>query len=424
MRILVLNTGSSSVKFAVVNADERSGNTQQSRLVTGSLQGIGGQASLAFIVDGHRQSVAEAVTNHREALDRILKHLATLPAQHGVTAGVKEKARSSLLSSVEAVGHRIVHGGDRFQTAVRIDDTVLAEIEQLTELAPLHNPAGVAGIRAAQAALGSSLPHVAVFDTAFHHAMPAQASTYAIGQDLAVRHKIRRYGFHGIAHASLVAGYAAHVGARPEDLRLVVFHLGSGCSAAAVRGGRSIDTSMGFTPLEGLVMSTRSGDLDPAIVAYLVRREGMAAEEVERWLNERSGLLGMSARSKDINDLLSAAEQEGDKRSALAIDVFCYRARKYLGAYLAALGGADAVVFGGGIGEHVPAVRAWICAGMEWCGLTIEKDRNAQAVGISAGTAACISPDSAALPAFVVPADEESWIARETVACLSETTRR
>jgi acetate kinase len=411
MNVLVLNTGSSSVKFAVLSV--RAGSLRDSpstMLARGSVKGLGGLATLDLTIASGRQVPLEcSIADHREAIEWIFEQLQSFRAESG---------GPPLIRAVEAVGHRIVHGGDRFQEAVRIDDAVLEEIHALSALAPMHNPAGLAGVQAARAALGPDIPNIAVFDTAFHHAMPARAATYAIPFDLAARHRIRRYGFHGIAHASLIAGYAAATGKAVADLSLIILHLGSGCSAAAVRAGRSIDTSMGFTPLEGLVMGTRSGDLDPAVVSYLVRQEGVEAQQVEQWLNERSGLLGISGRSRDISDLLAAAEQEDDSRATLAIDVFCYRARKYLGAYLAALGGADAVIFGGGIGEHVPAVRARICENMAWCGLSIDKERNAKVVGLSAGAAARISPDDARLPAYVVPADEESWIARETADCL------
>jgi acetate kinase len=405
MRVLVLNAGSSSVKFAVVSMDGHSSRN----LVKGVVKGIGNRGALSFVVDREEKCLEQHVADHDSAIRWIFEQLRIATE----AAASRAPNMPSILATIQAVGHRVVHGGDRFRTAVMIDDAILAEIDRLAELAPLHNPIGMAGIRASRAILGVKVPQVAVFDTAFHSDMPLQASTYAIPQDLAVRHHIRRYGFHGMAHASLIAAYAAYRGVRPVDLRLVLLHLGSGCSAAAIRAGRSLDTSMGFTPLEGLVMSTRSGDLDPAIVAYLTRQEGADVNEVERWLNERSGLLGLSGHSKDMSDLLAAAEQ-GNRQAALAIDVFCYRARKYLGAYLAALGGADAVIFGGGIGEHVPTIRARICEGMEWCGLTVDKERNRRAVSAPAGIA-CISPDNATLPAFVVPVDEETWIARETM---------
>ncbi|HEX2501430.1 MAG TPA: acetate/propionate family kinase, partial [Methylomirabilota bacterium] len=310
----------------------------------------------------------EPVPDHEAAVRRVLGWLA---------AGGASEHRGAL--RVDAVGHRVVHGGARFTEAILIDADVLEAIEALEALAPLHNAPSLAGIRAARAALGSDVPMVAVFDTAFHAAMPEHAYRYAIPHELAVKHGIRRYGFHGLAYRSVLARYAELAGTPLEGTTLVALHLGNGCSAAAIKEGRSIDTSMGLTPLEGLVMETRSGDVDPALIGYLARVEGVPAPEVERWLNERAGLLGLSGQSRDMRDLL--AHEQGDPRARLAVDVFCHRARKYLGAYLAFLGGADAVVFSGGIGEHAPEVRTRICAGMEWCGLVLDAERNAAAVG-------------------------------------------
>jgi acetate kinase len=262
------------------------------------------------------------------------------------------------------------------------------------------------------------MPMVAVFDTAFHQTMPEVAKRYALPVELAARHRIRRYGFHGIAHASLAAGYAEAAGRPLEQTRVITLQLGNGCSVTAVAGGRSVETSMGFTPLEGLVMGTRSGDVDASIVSYLSEREKVGADEIERWLNERSGLLGVSGRSNDMRELLRAAGQEKDGRAEFAIELFCYRVRKYIGAYLAVLGGAGAVVFGGGIGENAPEIRARICRTMDWCGLRVDQARNRAAVGLAAGQAARISEDGAGLEAYVVAADEETWIARETARCV------
>jgi acetate kinase len=256
-----------------------------------------------------------------------------------------------------------------------------------------------------------------VFDTAFHAEMPEHAYRYAIPHELAVKHGIRRYGFHGLAYRSVLARYAELVGTPIDRATLVALHLGNGCSAAAIKGGRSVDTSMGLTPLEGLVMGTRSGDVDPALVGHLARTEQVPVEQVERWLNERAGLLGLSGRSQDMRDLL--AREREDPRARLAVDVFCYRARKYLGAYLAVLGGADAVVFSGGIGEHAPEVRARICAGMDWIGLALDPARNAAARDGEGR----LSPDGARLPVFVIPADEERVIAQDTMDWLTRTGR-
>jgi acetate kinase len=268
-------------------------------------------------------------------------------------------------------------------------------------------------MQGARAALGPGVLMVAVFDSAFHRTLPPRAYTYALPHELAERHRVRRYGFHGLAHRSMSERYAAVAGVPLAQTRLITVQLGNGCSAAAVAGGQSVDTSMGFTPLEGLVMGTRAGDIDPSVVTYLARKENTTAEEVESWLNRRSGLLGVSGASRDMRELLER-EGQGDARCALAVELFCYRVRKYVGAYLAVLGGADAVLFGGGIGEHAAAVRARICAGLEWCGLTLDPGRNAATVGAEGR----ISADAARLHAYVLPVNEEAVIVRDTLACL------
>jgi acetate kinase len=326
------------------------------------------------------------------------------------------------VKGIEAVGHRVVHGGDRFMESTLITDEVEAGIDALSDLAPLHNPACLAGIRGAKSVMGPRVPMVAVFDTAFHRTMPEVARRYAIPADLADRHHIRRYGFHGIAHASLAEGYAAGTGTSLEDESIITVQLGNGCSVAAIAKGRSVETSMGFTPLEGLVMGTRSGDVDPSLVGFLADREKVPVAEVERWLNERSGLLALSGRSNDMRELLRAAEQERDRRAQFAIDVFCYRVRKYLGGYLAVLEGADAVVFGGGIGENAPEVRQRVCRNMEWCGIRLHDERNRAAMAMKPGSAATISMDDSKPAVYVVAADEETWIAKETARCVRAIT--
>jgi len=403
MHVLVVNSGSSSIKFRLVEVVEEPAGalTSRSALLQGTVKGIGGVASFEVTgQDGHRSTTTVEIRDHVHALRVVFDRLA------------------GSLGKIEAVGHRVVHGGDRFVEPTLITESVEAEIDALSELAPLHNPSCLAGIRGAREVLGSTRPMVAVFDTAFHQTMPEVAKQYALPAELADRHRIRRYGFHGIAHASLADGYAAGAGTPLEEVRLITLQLGNGCSVAAIAQGRSVETSMGFTPLEGLVMGTRSGDVDAAIVSYLAEREKVEPAEVERWLNERSGLLGLSGRSNDMRELLRAAEQEQDKRAQFAIDLFCYRVRKYLGAYLAVLGGADAVVFGGGIGENASEIRERICRNMEWCGLRLDPGRNRAAAGLAPGRAAKISVDGSQLAAYVVAADEETWIARETVRCV------
>jgi acetate kinase len=402
MRILVINSGSSSIKFRVADVVEENGIlAARPATLEGAVKGIGDMAS--FDMTGskiERSSTRIEAPDHIRAMHVILNQL------------------GDVLGGIEAVGHRVVHGGERYVESTMITGQVEAGIDALSELAPLHNPACLAGIRGAKAVLGSSVPMVAVFDTAFHRTMPEVARHYAIPTDLADRHHIRRYGFHGIAHASLANGYAVCTGKPLERTRLITLQLGNGCSIAAIAEGKSVETSMGFTPLEGLVMGTRSGDIDASLVGFLAEREKVEPAEVERWLNERSGLLGLSGRSNDMRELLRAAEQEQDPRAEFAIDLFCYRVRKYLGSYLAVLGGADAIVFGGGIGENAPEVRKRICGRMEWCGIRLDPDSNRAAVGLTPGSAAKISPDGSKPEVFVVAADEETWIAKETVRCV------
>jgi len=402
MRILVINSGSSSIKFRLAEVVEETGTVAtRVSLLEGAVKGIGGAGSLD--VGGQelsRSTVMVEARDHSQALRVLMNRL------------------GDSLGSIEAVGHRVVHGGDRYVESTVITEQVEAGIDALSELAPLHNPACLAGIRGARAVLGSTVPMVAVFDTAFHRTMPEVARRYAIPADLADRHHIRLYGFHGIAHASLANGYAVCTGKSLMQVRIITVQLGNGCSVSAIDKGKSVETSMGFTPLEGLVMGTRSGDIDPSVVSYLSEREKVEPAEVERWLNQRSGLLGLSGRSNDMRELLRAAEQEGDQCAEFAIDLFCYRVRKYLGAYLAVLGGADAIVFGGGIGENAPDVRKRICRNMEWSGMSLHPDRNRTAVGLSAGSAGKISTDDSQVAVFVVAADEETWIAKETARCV------
>jgi acetate kinase len=410
MNVLAINSGSSSLKFKFVEFDESADapdNRQPNIRYEGSVEEIGPAAKLMLRLAGKTVvQTTRTVSTHAEAVQHMMQMLEESSRLEGRDL------------RVDAVGHRVVHGGEQFREPVVIDDEVFAAIDRLVELAPLHNPGCVAGIKGARAMMGSDTPMVAVFDTGFHRSIPPQAATYAIDLDLARKHGIHRYGFHGIAHASL-AGICAAAANRPlTSLRLITLQLGNGCSATAIDQGRSVDTSMGFTPLEGLVMGTRSGDVDPAVVGHLVRREGLSVDEVDRLLNERSGLLGLSGLSGNMRKLLNAAESKPDSRAALALDVFCYRVRKYIGAYLAVLGGADAIVFGGGIGERSAVIRARICDGMGWCGLRLDPLRNEAAVEIAPGDAMKISEEDAPLVCYVAGVDEEVEIARATFECI------
>ncbi len=370
---LVLNAGSSSLKYRLFRADPADG------LVAGS----GG------VVDRIGEA-GSGIADHAAALARVLD--------------------SADLSGVEltAVGHRMVHGGTRFRAPVLVDDAVLAQLDTLTPLAPLHNPACLAGIRGARDRL-PGLPQVAVFDTAFHADLPPAAYTYALDRAVADRHGIRRYGFHGISVRYVVAATARLLGRPVDELDLVVLHLGNGASATAVSGGRSVETSMGMTPLEGLVMGTRSGDLDPAVVFHLVRA-GLAVTEVENLLQRHGGLAGLAGE----NDLrtVTARADAGDPVAELALAVYCHRIRKYVGAYLAVLGRLDAIVFTAGVGEHSAVVRERSLAGLTGLGITIDPDRNA-------GNAPVISPAGAPVAVCVVPTDEERGIADEVATLLA-----
>jgi acetate kinase len=316
-------------------------------------------------------------------------------------------------SSLDAVGHRVVHGGEEFTASEEIDERMLLTVSQIGYLAPLHNGPALEVIRETRRVLGGSLPMVAVFDTAFHRTLPNYARRYAIPEEMTIKHQLWRYGFHGLAHRWMMERFAALANRQPNSLKLVTLQLGSGCSAAAIQNGRSVETSMGLTPLEGLMMATRSGDIDPSLPGWLSQQEGVGIEQVRESLNTRSGLLGVHGSIQDVRGLLEA-EQKGDGRARLALEMFCHRVRKYLGAYLAVMGGADAVIFGGGIGENAPAIRERICANMNWCGLHLRQERNAPAA-----QEGCISTDDSPISVYVVPVNEEVLIAREAFKCLS-----
>jgi acetate kinase len=400
VRILVLNCGSSSLKFELFSFGESS--ADGTRLAEGNVGGIGGRATIRTeVAGGGREQMEVEVADHGAATRWALQWLGA----------------NVMREPPDGVGHRVVHGGPRLFAPAVIDERVLGEITAAGELAPLHNGGALDAIRTARDVLGEGVPMVAVFDTAFHHDLPERAARYAIPFDMADAHGIRRYGFHGLAHRYMSERAATLMRETPAagELRLITMQLGSGCSAAAIRGGRPLDTSMGFSPLEGLVMVTRSGDIDPAVVRYLCEHGRMTVGEVDAWLNQRCGLLGVSGASGDVRELL-ARESRGGARAALAIDMFCYRLRKYIGSYLAVLGGADAVVFGGGIGENAAEIRARTCRGMEWCGLRLDEGRNARVIGVEGE----ISADGSPVRALVIPVDEESVIARDTLDCLRE----
>jgi acetate kinase len=374
-QVLVLNSGSSSIKYQLLDMDDRK------RLADGIVERIGEPAGA---VADHAAGMAVVLAELEGRLDR---------------------------SALAAVGHRVVHGGDRFRGPTLIDDEVCDTIRKLIPLAPLHNPANLTLIEAARSAFPAT-PQVAVFDTAFHQTLPAPAFTYAIPQEWREELGVRRYGFHGTSHQYVSRRAAKLLGRLPEEVNVIVLHLGNGASACAVREGKSIDTSMGMTPLEGLIMGTRSGDLDPAVPAYIARQTGRDAAEIDQTLNKASGMSAL-AGSNDMRDVTAAAEK-GDEAAQLALDAYCYRIRKYIGAYLAALGRVDAVVFTAGVGENSAVVRAGVVAGLENLGIAVSAKRNAQ----QSREERYISPYWAETAVLVVPTDEEIEIADQALGVI------
>jgi acetate kinase len=393
--VLVINAGSSSLKYQLVDA------TTESPRAKGSIERIGEKGSAAR----HQSLGAEQyvltksgpIASHREALA-------------WVRAAFREAGPDLETVGLVAIGHRVVHGGDRFSDPVVVTDDVMAAIEELEPLAPLHNPAHVEGIRVARESF-PGVPQVVVFDTAFHHAMPAHSYTYAVPKSWREQHRVRRYGFHGTSYAYVTRRAAAVLGKPVEDTELVVLHLGNGASAAAISGGRSVDTSMGLTPLAGLVMGTRSGDIDPGVFSFMVRN-GMTAEDVDAALNRESGLKGLSGTNdfREVDELVAANDADGK----LAFDVAAYRLRKYVGAYAVALG-RHALVFTAGIGEHAPRLRAAVCRGLGILGVELDDEANLA----PGGGERRISTDASAVAVLVVPTNEELEIARQAAALVS-----
>ena len=395
MRIIVINSGSSSIKYESFDRDGLSAATK------GLLERIGARDSRLkhrwLASSGTWEEVVETrpVADHREGFSFILE--------------VSGRTRSgSAPPGIFGVGHRVVHGGEKFSEPVSIDDAVLGTIEELIPLAPLHNPANVAGIKVMRSLL-PHVPQVAVFDTAFHQAMPPRAFHYALPYDFYQSYGVRRYGFHGSSHQYVAREAARHLNAPLDRLNLITLHLGNGASAAAIERGRSIDTSMGLTPLEGLIMGTRCGDLDPAIHFYLARKTGRPCEEIEVVLNKESGLKGICG-ANDMREIQDRA-REGDARAELALKMFCYRIKKYIGAYYASLGTVDAVVFTGGIGENSAVVRSRSCEGLSDLGITLDEYRNSAADGGNRE----IQAEGSRIKILVIPTDEEHEIARQTV---------
>lgn len=393
MNVLVINCGSSSLKFQLINSDT------EAVLAKGLCERIGIDGRLTYQPAGGEKSVEEkAMPTHTEAIQYVIDALTD--AERGVVGS---------LSEIGAVGHRLVHGGEKFASSAVITEEMIKAVEECNDLAPLHNPANLIGVRACQE-LMPNVPMVGVFDTAFHQTMPEKAYMYGLPYEYYEKYKVRRYGFHGTSH-SFVSKRTAELLDRPYDAtKTIVCHLGNGASICAVMNGKSVDTSMGLTPLEGLVMGTRSGDIDPAILEFLAKKEGMDITELMTMLNKKSGVQGVSGISSDFRDLAAGAEA-GNKRAQIALDVFCYRVAKYVGSYVAAMNGVDAIAFTAGIGENDGSVREKVCSYLGYLGIEIDKEANKQR-----GEEIVISTSDSKVKVLVVPTNEELAIARETVA--------
>jgi acetate kinase len=382
MKVLTLNAGSASLKFDLIENGRK--------LFSGAIEDIG-KKPVFSVMRGKQVARQESIAarDYAEATRQAIGKLDLKP---------------------DLAGHRVVHGGNRFSAPAILTDENIREIEALEELAPLHNAAAVSAIRAARE-LEPAAGAVAVFDTVFHRTIPPHAQAYALAPELTENGTIRRYGFHGISHEYMRDRYGSLTGTPTDRIDIVTLHLESGCSACAIRHGQSIDTSMGFTPLEGLVMGKRSGDIDPAIVGYLVRNKHRDIRDIEELLNQKSGLLGLSGVSHDTRVLMERIGS--DERVRFAMDVFCYRILKYAGAYLASVNGADALVFGGGIGEDTPFVRERVCEGLSWCGLRLNHELNRNSINKEI----CISAPHSSLQVWVIPVEESLSIARQAEEC-------
>ena len=392
MKVLVINCGSSSLKYQLIDAQT------EKALAVGLCERIGIDGRLNHTpAGGEKVVINKDMPDHEVAVQMVLDELTD--EKYGVISDLKE---------IDAIGHRVVHGGEKFASSVVINDEVMAAIEECNPLAPLHNPANLIGIRACQA-LMPGVPNVAVFDTAFHQTMEPTAFMYGLPYECYEKYKVRRYGFHGTSHSFVSKRAIALAGLDPENSKVIVCHLGNGASVSAVKNGKSVDTSMGLTPLEGLVMGTRSGDIDPAIIEYLAHAMDKSLEEVMKILNKESGVYGLSGVSSDFRDLEKAAD-EGNKKAQLAQDVFGYRVAKYIGAYTAAMNGVDAIAFTAGLGENNGIMREYVCSFLGYLGVEIDKEKNSVR-----GEETIVSTPNSKVKVLVVPTNEELAIARETM---------
>ncbi len=397
MKVLVINSGSSSLKYQLIDMET------EAVIAKGGCERIGIEGSnLKHKAKGKEIVIQQAMPDHTVAVSLVLKALTD--AEYGVITSMEE---------IDAVGHRAVASGEVFKAPTLVTDESIAKMEELSDLAPLHNPPAIVGVKACRAAMPNT-PMAFVFDTSFHFTMPEYAYMYAIDYEDYQKYSIRRYGFHGTSHKFVSQEAAKYLGKKPEDLKIITCHLGNGSSITAVKGGKSIDTSMGFTPLAGLPMGTRTGDIDPAVVEYLAQKKGLTLSETINYLNKKGGVAGISGVSNDFRDL-RAARDKGNKRAALALDMFYYACKKYIGAYTAAMNGVDCIVFTAGVGENTPCLIETVCSDMDYIGLEIDKEKNNTP---NNGQIRDVTGKNSKVKVLIIPTNEELVIARETVELL------
>lgn len=398
MKILVLNCGSSSVKYKLIETDSNA------VLAQGGVEKIGLPDSFLKIThEGEKVVLEHDMPDHKEAVDFIFKTL--LGEQYGCIKSLDE---------VDAVGHRVVHGGESFSESVLIDDAAMAKIIECIDVAPLHNPANIAGIKAVEALIPGK-PQVAVFDTAFHQTMPARAYMYALPYEMYEKYRIRRYGFHGTSHRYVSKRTCEYLGIDPVKTKMICCHVGNGASISAVLNGKSVDTTMGFTPVEGLMMGTRTGDIDAGALTFIMEKEGLDAKGISTFVNKKSGMQGLTGISSDMRDIYNAM-MDGDERAKMALDAYAYRIKKYIGAYAAAMNGVDVIVFTGGVGENHSYTRRLVCTDMDYLGIKIDFDLNEKIHGDEA----VLSTADSKVKVCVIPTDEESMIASDTKAIVEK----
>ncbi len=413
MNIFVLNCGSSSLKFQIIVTDENKiHNDSDEMLAKGLVERIGGDALFTYQVTG--KPAVKGTMEMKDHRDALLHAISWITSPETAIPGLNS------LQDIHAIGHRLVHGEERFKKSVKIDDEVIAQMEASIDLAPLHNPANLKGITAARDVFGKDLPMVGVFDTSFHTTMPETSYLYGIPYELYTRLKVRRYGFHGTSHRYIAYRYRRLTGKSVDDTNIITLHLGNGSSACAIKNGKSLDTSMGMTPLEGLIMGTRAGDFDTAIIEYIMRKDKITVADAFNMLNKQSGVLGISGISNDMRDLEREMLEHSNQRAKLALDMFAIRIKKYIGSYMAEMNACDAICFTAGIGENSPLIRKMVCENLEYLGVKLDNEKNENA---PRGQESLISAADSKVAIYVIPTNEELILARDTFRVVNDLPR-